>query len=52
MELDTDVLVVIPAYNEADSVGAVVAEVRESAPKVHILVVDDASTDATAEPGA
>jgi glycosyltransferase involved in cell wall biosynthesis len=48
MELDTDVLVVIPAYNEADSVGAVVTEVLEAAPKVHVLVVDDASTDTTA----
>jgi glycosyltransferase involved in cell wall biosynthesis len=51
MELDTDVLVVIPAYNEADSLGAVVSEVLESAPKVHILVVDDASTDDTATVG-
>jgi glycosyltransferase involved in cell wall biosynthesis len=48
MELDTNVLVVIPAYNEATSVASVVAEVLESAPKVHVLVVDDASTDATA----
>jgi glycosyltransferase involved in cell wall biosynthesis len=51
MELDTDVLVVIPAFNEADSLGAVVSEVLESAPKVHILVVDDASTDETATIG-
>jgi glycosyltransferase involved in cell wall biosynthesis len=48
MELDTDVLVVVPAYNEADSVGAVVSEVLGVAPKVHVLVIDDASTDATA----
>jgi glycosyltransferase involved in cell wall biosynthesis len=48
MELDTDVLVVVPAYNEADSVGAVVSEVLDVAPKVHVLVIDDASTDATA----
>jgi glycosyltransferase involved in cell wall biosynthesis len=48
MQLDTDVLVVIPAFNEADSVGAVVTAVLDSAPKVHVLVVDDASTDATA----
>lgn len=48
MDLDTDVLVVIPAYNEASSVGAVVQEVMDVAPKVHVLVVDDASTDATA----
>jgi glycosyltransferase involved in cell wall biosynthesis len=51
MDLDTDVLVVIPAYNEADSLGAVVSEVFESAPKVHVLVVDDASTDETATVG-
>ena len=51
MELDTDVLVVVPAYNEASSVASVVAEVLQAAPKVHVLVVDDASTDATATPG-
>jgi glycosyltransferase involved in cell wall biosynthesis len=45
---DTSVLIVIPAYNEAGSVGQVVAEVHEAAPKVHVLVVDDASRDATA----
>jgi glycosyltransferase involved in cell wall biosynthesis len=48
MQLDTDVLVVIPAYNEASSVASVVTEVLQSAPKVHVLVVDDASTDGTA----
>lgn len=49
MELDTDVLVVVPAYNEACSVASVVTEVLEYAPKVRVLVVDDASTDGTAE---
>jgi glycosyltransferase involved in cell wall biosynthesis len=43
------VLVVIPAYNEADSVGSVVWRVRESVPAADVLVVDDGSTDATAE---
>ena len=42
-------LVVMPAFNEEASVGAVVREVREKAPEVHILVVDDGSTDGTAE---
>ena len=51
MELDTDVLVVVPAYNEASSVASVVSEVLQVAPKVHVLVVDDASTDATADAG-
>lgn len=42
----TTVLVGIPAYNEADTVGGVVAEAREYADEV--LVVDDGSTDETA----
>lgn len=48
MLISEDVLVVIPAYNEALSVASVVREVRAAAPLAHILVVDDASTDATA----
>lgn len=43
------VLVVIPAYNEADNVGAVVGLVRASVPYADVLVVDDGSTDETAE---
>jgi glycosyltransferase involved in cell wall biosynthesis len=42
-------LVFIPAWNEADSVAAVIADVRERLPDVDVLVVDDGSTDATAE---
>jgi len=42
------VLVVIPAWNEAGSVPAVVAELRERLPGADVLVVDDGSTDATA----
>lgn len=41
-------LVFIPAWNEAASVGAVIAEVRERIPGADVLVVDDGSTDATA----
>jgi glycosyltransferase involved in cell wall biosynthesis len=41
-------LVFIPAWNEADSVGAVIAGVRERLPEADLLVVDDGSTDATA----
>jgi len=40
-------LVFIPAWNEADSVAAVIAGVRERLPEVDVLVVDDGSTDAT-----
>ncbi len=42
------VLVIIPAWNEQDSVGPTIHEVRETNPDVDILVVDDGSTDRTA----
>ena len=41
-------LVFIPAWNEADSVGAVIADVRERLPEADVLVVDDGSSDETA----
>src|SRR3954451_4178134 len=42
------VLVVVPAWNEDRSVGAVVRQVAETNPTTDVLVVDDVSTDATA----
>jgi glycosyltransferase involved in cell wall biosynthesis len=41
-------LVFIPAWNEADSVAAVIADVREHLPDADLLVVDDGSNDKTA----
>ncbi|MFC7079049.1 glycosyltransferase family 2 protein [Halorussus caseinilyticus] len=43
----TEVLVAIPAYNEAETIGEVVTEVRQFADRV--VVVDDGSGDDTAE---
>ena len=40
-------LIVMPAFNEQDSVGNVVREVLTQLPGVSVLVVDDGSTDAT-----
>ncbi len=40
--------IVIPARNEAGSVGGVVAHLREALPDAEILVVDDGSADETA----
>ena len=48
------VSVIIPAFNEAESIGAVVVELRDALAEVEheILVIDDASRDATAERAA
>jgi glycosyltransferase involved in cell wall biosynthesis len=40
--------VVVPAFNEQDSVGSVVDEVRRVDPHIYVLVVDDGSGDRTA----
>lgn len=41
--------IIIPAYNEGDAVGAVIAKARGIRPDAEILVVDDGSKDNTAE---
>lgn len=46
------VLVVVPALNEAASVGDVVRQVRAVLPHADVLVVDDGSTDRTARVAA
>ena len=43
------VWVILPTYNEADNLAAVVHGIQRSVPHAHILVVDDASTDGTGE---
>lgn len=40
-------LVVIPTYNEAGNIEAIVRRVRTAAPRFDVLVVDDASPDGT-----
>jgi glycosyltransferase involved in cell wall biosynthesis len=44
-----DTLVFIPAWNEADSLPEVLAEAKRDLPDVDLLVIDDGSTDDTAE---
>ena len=42
-------IAVVPAWNEADAIGPVVDEIRSAVPEADVVVVDDASTDDTAE---
>ncbi len=43
------VLIVMPALNEQATVGAVIAQVKQSLPGMDVLVVDDGSSDDTAK---
>jgi glycosyltransferase involved in cell wall biosynthesis len=42
------VLIIIPAYNEAATISAVIERLHEAAPECDIVVIDDGSTDETA----
>jgi glycosyltransferase involved in cell wall biosynthesis len=46
--MNSSSLIIIPAFNEADRIGAVVADVRSVLPAATVLVVDDGSSDETA----
>ncbi|MGE7432335.1 glycosyltransferase family 2 protein [Kitasatospora sp. NPDC001175] len=46
------VLLILPAWNEADALLAVLGEIKQQLPYVETLVVDDGSTDRTAEVAA
>lgn len=43
------VLVIVPAWNEQENVGRTVEEIRDALPSADMLVVDDGSSDRTAE---
>ena len=47
--MSTPVLVAIPAWNEQESIADVIAKVQEHRPGADILVVNDGSTDDTAD---
>jgi glycosyltransferase involved in cell wall biosynthesis len=44
-----DTLVFVPAWNEEENLPAVLDELRQGLPQADVLVVDDGSTDGTAE---
>ncbi|OZB94025.1 glycosyltransferase family 2 protein [Paenibacillus sp. XY044] len=41
------VLVIVPAYNEAEGIGQVIRRLREDTPYADVLVINDGSSDAT-----
>ncbi len=43
------ILVIIPALNEEDSIGRVITNVKAALPEADIIVIDDGSSDATAD---
>src|SRR3954447_7751171 len=47
--MDGSVWVILPTYDEAENLAAVVGGVRAAVPDAHLLVVDDNSQDGTAE---
>jgi len=47
MAAPESVTIVVPAFNEAQSIGAVVSALKAAAPWHEVLVVDDGSTDGT-----
>lgn len=49
MEKEFRLLVVIPAYNEADNIVRVVENLRQNYPQYEYLVINDGSKDATAQ---
>jgi glycosyltransferase involved in cell wall biosynthesis len=44
-----DTLIIIPAYNEDESLPSVLKELREQTPELDVLVISDGSTDRTTE---
>ena len=42
-----DLLVVLPTYNEIDSLAAILGRLRQSLPQADVLIVDDSSPDGT-----
>lgn len=46
------ILAIVPAYNEEETIGAVILSLKERMPALDILVVNDGSTDRTSEKAA
>jgi len=49
MRHDLHLLIIIPAWNEQDTLGAVISEISDKVPSADVLVVNDGSTDRTSD---
>ncbi len=49
MEKKSNILIIIPAYNESENIQIVIESIHATHPEFDILVVDDGSTDRTGE---
>lgn len=47
-DLDESTLIIIPTYNEKESIAVLLTQIVKILPEVHVVVVDDASPDGTA----
>lgn len=47
--IESDISIIIPAFNEAQNIGSVVKRIKELYADVEIIVIDDGSTDDTAK---
>ncbi|MFA7255308.1 MAG: glycosyltransferase family 2 protein [Candidatus Omnitrophota bacterium] len=47
--MNPKILIMVPAFNEADSIGALIKEIRVSVPQADLVVINDGSQDNTGE---
>lgn len=45
--MTSDILIIIPTYNERENIGLLLPEIKKRVPDAHVLIVDDGSPDGT-----
>jgi dolichol-phosphate mannosyltransferase len=47
--MPSNILIIIPTYNERETVGVIIPDILKAVPGAHVLVVDDGSPDGTSQ---